>query len=361
MTYAAQAPTESNSINEYWTHIVTDTDSIDPAARELYAEAIVIDGLNTSRWGVESVFSDLRTGGVTAINATCALWEGFEDAMDSLAAWFGWFDEFSDHIRHVRTVADIREAKAAGRTGIIFGWQNATPVENDIRRFQLFYELGVRIVQLTYNERNLFGNGCWERTDEGLSKIGRAAVREMNRVGILIDLSHVGDRTVLETIDHSEHPVSFTHANARSEHASPRNKTDEAIRSLVARGGVVGANSFPHFFPARFESTLDDFLDSIDYLVQMVGIDHVAIGTDFCMAQPRSWFEWINSSHGKRPDMEVPYSPDPYHHLRGFNDPTEFVNVAAGLLQRGYPPDGVRQVLGENWLRVFARVWHDDA
>ena len=165
---------------------------------------------------------------------------------------------------------------------------------------------------------------------------------------------------MLETIDCSQQPVCFTHANARSEHNSPRNKTDEAIRRLVARGGVVGVNAFPHFFPKRFESGLDDYIDSIDYLVQMIGVDHVAIGTDFCMEQPHSWFKWINSSHGMRP-IEFPYSPDPYHHLRGLNDPTEVVNLAAGLLHRGYLPDDIRKVLGKNWLRLFSQVWSDES
>ena len=215
------------------------------AARRLFDDAVVIDGLDTSNWGDEQIFRDLRDGGVTAVNATCAIWEGFEEALANITAWLRWFEDHADYIRPVRRVADIHAAKAEGRAGIILGWQNAAPVGNDVRRFRLFHALGVRIVQLTYNERNLFGNGCWERHDDGLSVLGLAAIREMNRLGILIDLSHVGDRTVLETIEHSEQPVAFTHANARSQTDYPRNKTDEAIRALTGRGGVVGANAFP--------------------------------------------------------------------------------------------------------------------
>ena len=141
--------------------------------------------------GEERIFRDLRDGGVRAVNATTAIWEGFQETLDITSSWLRWFSDYADYIRPVRRVADIHAAKAEGRTGIILGWQNATPVENDVRRFRLFHELGVRIVQLTYNERNLFGDGCWERTDEGLSRIGLAAIREMNQLGILIDLSHV--------------------------------------------------------------------------------------------------------------------------------------------------------------------------
>ena len=340
------------------------TDEVSPPAAELYASSVVIDGLDTSRWGSETVFRSLRDGGVTAINATTAIWEGFEAAMDNLARWFMWFEQYSEYIRPVRSVADIYAAKKEGRTGVIFGWQNATPVEDDIERFRLFHQLGVRIAQLTYNERNLFGNGCWERTDEGLSRIGQAAVCEMNRLGILIDLSHCGDRTTLETIESSERPCAITHAIARSQYLCsdfmrPRLKSDEAIRRLAERAGVVGASSFPNFFPNAFDSTLGDFLDAIDYLVDMVGIEHVGIGNDFCMEQPRSWFDWLLASHGKRPNPEPASFPQPYRHLRGLDGPKEFVNVTEGLLRRGYSPDDVRKLLGENWLRLFGRVWCD--
>ena len=329
----------------------------DAAARRLFDASVVIDGLDTSRWGDEQIFRALRDGGVTAVNATSAIWEGFEATMDSTAAWLGWFDEYADYIRPVRTVADIQAAKSEGRTGIILGWQNATPVENDVRRFRLFHALGVRIVQLTYNERNLFGDGCWELNDAGLSRIGQAAIREMNQLGILIDLSHVGDRTVLETIGHSEQPVAFTHANARSQLDHPRNKTDEAIRAVVSSGGVIGANAFPGHHAKAYDSTLDDYLDAVDYLVQMVGVDYVAIGTDFCMGRSRAWFRWIAASHGREPFRAQSETPEPYRHLRGFAGPLEFVNVAGGLLRRGYEEDGVRKILGENWLRLFGQVW----
>lgn len=282
--------------------------------------------------------------------------------------WLKWFVDYAEYIRPVRCLADIHAAKHEGRTGVILGWQNATPVENDVRRFRLFHALGVRIVQLTYNERNLFGDGCWELNGGGLSHVGRTAVREMNKLGILIDLSHVGDRTVLETIEHSEQPVAFTHANARSQYDHPRNKTDDAIRALTARGGVVGANAIPGHHPNGYESTLEDYLETVDYLVQMVGVDHVAIGTDFCMGRTREWFAWIGASHGRGPSPVPPHFlngrnmevPQPYRALHGFSSPLEFVNVADGLLRRGYDEDATCKILGGNWLRLFGHVWGAD-
>ena len=328
---------------------------------ELFRSSIAIDGLDTSRWGRKAVYRDLKLGGVTAINATIAIWDDFHSTMGHITNWLRWFDEYNEFIRPVHSVADIEAAKEEGRCGVIFGWQNATPIENDIGRLALFHRLGVRIIQLTYNERNLLGNGCYERTDDGLSKFGQAAIREMNRVGILIDLSHTGDRTVMETIEHSELPVAFTHANARSQFDHPRNKTDEAIRNLVARGGVIGANAFPMFFERAFDSTLDDYLDAIEYLLDMVGDDHVAVGTDFCQEQPHEFFEWLFTTQGTIPAASVHYTPEPYRHLHGLEGTRQFENIPAGLSARGLSDETVRKIIGGNWLRLFSQVWEGKA
>ena len=159
---------------------------------------------------------------------------------------------YDDILIPVKTAADILQAKQEGKVGVILGWQNASPIENHLSRFDLFHTLGVRIIQITYNERNLLGNGCYERRDEGLTNFGIDAIKEMNRLGILIDLSHVGDHTTLEAIELSEKPVAITHANARAFVNHVRNKTDEALLLLVEKGGVIGANAFPAFFDNTF-------------------------------------------------------------------------------------------------------------
>jgi membrane dipeptidase len=322
-----------------------------------FSDAIVIDGLDTSKWGRETVYRALRDGGVTAINATVAIWDDYESTLHTITKYLEWFDEFDQLIRPIKTVDDIHKAKAENRTGIIFGWQNATPIGNDLTRLKLFHELGVRVIQLTYNERNLLGNGCYERTDDGLSNFGLAAVSEMNRLGILIDLSHVGDRTTLDAIENSNQPVAITHANARSHINHPRSKTDEAIKLLVDRGGVIGANGFPMFFENGFDTGLDEYIDAIDYLVQMVGIDHVGIGTDFCTEQPRSFFDWIFASQGNIPAPNVPFTPEPYTHLEGFESQADWSNVQERLLARNYSEADTKKILGENWLKLFGQVW----
>ena len=326
-------------------------------ADRVYDESIVIDGLNVSRWENPAVYRSLQAGGVTAINATIAIWEGFRETLDNIARWPARFREHSDTLLQAHTAEDIVRAKSDGRTAIIFGWQNASPIENDLDRLALFHALGVRIVQITYNERNLLGNGCYERTDDGLSNFGLDAVREMNELGVLIDLSHVGDRTTIETIEVSEKPVAFTHANARAFVNHVRNKPDDALRLLAEKGGVVGANAWPTFLRKGYESDLGDYADAIDDLVERVGIDHVGIGTDFCQDQPHSFFQWLFAQQGTK-ERRIPMAiPDPHYHPQDFETPDKMPGLASELLRRGYTRADVSQVLGGNWLRLFRQVW----
>ena len=331
----------------------------DSTAQQIYDEATVIDALNVSNWKSPAVYQSLKAGSVTAINATITVWEGYQETMDNIAAWLRRFQDYSDAVVPARTVDEILAAKREGKTGVILGWQNASPIGNDLDRLALFHALGVRIIQITYNERNLLGNGCYERTDEGLSGFGMDAVKEMNRLGILVDLSHVGDRTTLDAIEVSDQPVSFTHANARSLFNHVRNKTDDALRLLVEKGGVVGANAFPSFLPNGYDSTLEDYVDSIDDLVERVGIDHVGIGTDFTQDQPHAFFDWLFAQQGtkyRRPAVDV---PDPLVHPRDMETPDKFPNIAKALLNRGYKAEDVSKILGGNWLKLFKQVWRE--
>ena len=182
----------------------------------------------------------------------------------------------------------------------------------------------------------------------------------MNALGILIDLFHVGDRTTLETIEISDQPVAFTHANARSFVEHVRNKTDEDLNLLAQRGGVVGANAFPVFLRKGYESTLSDYVDAIDDLVERVGIEHVGVGTDFCQHQPHSFFQWIFAQQGTRYGTRPVPIPDPHFHPQDFETPDRFPNLATELLRRGYGEGDVSNILGGNWLRLFREVWGDD-
>ena len=205
------------------------------------------------------------------------------------------------------------------------------------------------------------GSGCYERRDDGLSNFGIDAVREMNRAGILIDLSHVGDRTTLETTELSEKPVACTHANARSYCDVPRNKTDEALKLIADKGGVLGATCIKTFLRNGAESTLEDYIDAIHHLVELVGVDHVGIGTDFTQDQPPSFWRYIGSQQGTKfpstfADGSVDYAEVELY-PKGFETPDEMPNIAVALMGRGYNEGEVVKVLGGNWLRLFREVW----
>ncbi len=330
-------------------------------ARKIYDEAIVIDGLSISNWESDAVFRRLRTGNITAINATVATWENFVQTMAHLSAWMRRFRERND-ILQVKETADIYTAKEQGKTGIILSFQNASPIENELDRLGLFLALGVRVIQLTYHETNLLGSGCWERTDGGLSNFGVDAVREMNRLGIVIDLSHVGPKTTMDAIEMSEQPVAITHANARSFCGHPRNKEEDALKLLAEKGGVVGATSFANFLPRGFDSTVEDFVDAIDDMVERVGIDHVAIGTDSTHDQPLEFWHYIGSQQGTKfpstfADGSVPYTELSFQ-PKGIDSPAEFPNLAEALVNRGYSAEDITRLLGGNWMNLFERVWN---
>ena len=328
------------------------------AQGSIYDDSIVIDGLNVSNWDSRAVYDSLSNGRVTAINATIAVWEGFHETLDNTSAWMRRFRDQSHVLSQIRTADDILRAKEQGKVGVALGWQNASPIENHLERLELFHQFGVRVIQIVYNERNLVGNGCFERVDDGLSSFGVDVVREMDRLGILIDLSHVGDQTTLEAIELSENPVACTHANARSFFDHVRNKTDDALKLLAEKGGVVGANAFPPFLRNEWESTLSDYVDAIDDLVERIGIDHVGIGTDYTQDQSRDFFRWLLSRQGTIPQEEWLASfPDPVIHPTGMETPDKLSAVSRELQARGYSDEDIEKVLGGNFLRLFRQVW----
>jgi membrane dipeptidase len=334
----------------------------------------VIDALDVSVMD-RAHLQHMRDGGVTAANHTITLGDGhdFREAVDRIVALDDHLAANADLARRVTSVAEIRAAKRDGVVGLVYGFQNATPFEGDERLVRVFASLGLRIVQLAYMTANLLADGCLEPRNAGLTEFGRAVTRELNRARILVDLSHVGDRSTLEAIDASEAPVAFTHANARSLSPSPRNKTDEAIRALAARGGVIGFSSLPSFVSEDpRDANLERYLDHIDHTVQLVGLAHVGLGLDFVEGhvpgslQPRAP-RWggANLPAGSaglasmlperlRGDaatlLYLPYA-------EGIRASGDLPNVTEGLLRRGYSDAAVEAILGGNWMRLFERVW----
>lgn len=298
----------------------------------------------------------MHAGGLTAANCTCCVWEGFTDTMRNVAAWKAWISENDDLLIPVMTTGDIERAKAEGKVGIILGWQNISAIEDQLSYLRLFWELGVRVVQLTYNTQNLAGSGCWESRDNGLSDFGRQAIDEMNLLGILIDLSHVGSRTSREAIVYSKKPLVYTHVCPSALHSHVRNKSDEELRFIVDKGGFVGVATFPPFLPKESDSSVDDCVAVVEYIVNLVGEDNVGIGTDFTQNQSADWFDWLKRDKGYARWLvedrgTVASMPICFETL------DKRANLTAAMEARGWSEPRIRKVLGENWMRVYQNAW----
>jgi membrane dipeptidase len=321
----------------------------------LHERLLVVDGLVVSKWGPD-IFQALRDGGLTAVNATCAVWENARATLDGIAQWLGWFDRHPDLIMPVRTTADIARARDTRRTGIILGFQNTSPIEDRLAYLALYKQLGVGIIQLTYNTQNLVGCGCYESRDSGLSDFGRDVVAEMNRVGIAIDLSHVGPKTSDDAIEASRDPVVFSHVVPAELKAHPRTKETRQLRAVADRGGLVGVTMFPPFLPRGPASTVDDYAGIIEWAVDRCGEDHVAYGTDFTQGHGDVFFEWITRDKGDgRPLTTFGEVQNP----RGFERIEQTPNLVAALERRRWPATRIEKVMGLNWVAYLRRAWHE--
>ncbi len=319
----------------------------------LHESAIVFDGLIVSNWSRE-VFDDMRRGGLTGANCTCSVWEGFHDTMVNIGQWNRWFREFDDLIVKARTTADIHRAKEQDRTAVILGFQNTSAFEDRLEFIEIFKDAGIGIVQMTYNTQNLVGSGCYESTDSGLSDFGREVVAEMNRVGILCDLSHVGSVTSRDVIETSAKPVAYSHCLPAGLKAHPRNKSDEELRFIAERGGFVGVTMFPPFLRRGPESTVDDYIEAIDYVIDIAGEDSVGIGTDFTQGHGEPFFNWITHDKGYARRLtefgEIKFP-------EGFSSIRDFPNLAVAMERAGWTEARIRKILGLNWLRLLDEVW----
>ena len=319
----------------------------------LHESTIVIDGLIIADFK-RDVFEDMRRGGITAANCTCSVWENFRGSMDNVARWKRHFNDNADLITQVHATADIHRAKSEGKTGIILGWQNITGIEDQIGFLQIFKELGIGVMQIAYNTQNLVGSGCYEKHDSGLSEFGHEVIAEMNRVGILCDLSHVGARTSEDVIRASSRPVAYSHCLPAGLKQHPRNKSDEQLRFIAERGGFVGVTMFPPFLKRGPASTVDDYVEAIEYCIAIAGEDQVGIGTDFTQGYGRDFFEWITHDKGyarKLTDFGEVINPE------GIRTIGEMPNLTAAMQRRGWREGRIRKVIGENWLRLLGEVW----
>ena len=325
-------------------------------AATLHRESIVIDGLNASHFLEPKILDRLEAGGVTTVHATVAAWHDLPETMALIAAHQALLRRFADRIMAVRETADIHRAKGTGRVGILLGFQGTDPIEDNLQMLAVYRDLGIKIMQLTYNATNRVGSGYRVPEDHGLTAFGRDVIAEMNRLGILIDLSHCGDRTTNEAIEASRRPVAVTHANSRRFSNQARNKAPETLRALADRGGMVGAMAFPLVLTGQPKANLEHYLRAIEDLVDLVGIDHVGLGPDFMEEMPRDVMS--QALAGFDDDTAARFFSA--QKTEGFGSVSETPNVTAGLLARGWSPEDVRKVVGGNWLRFYEESWTPD-
>ena len=315
----------------------------------------LIDGLQYANWS-EKVFRQMRQGGVDAVHVTITYHETFRETVLQIEAWNRWFERFPDLIFQGRTAADVTRARDTGRTAIFFGSQNPSCIEDDIGLVEVLHTLGLRFMQLTYNNQSLLATGCYEAEDGGLTRMGREVVAEMNRVGLVVDMSHSGERSTLEAIAQSTRPIAITHANPASWHPALRNKSDTVLKALAESGGMLGFSVYPHHLKGGSACTLDSFCEMVARTADLMGVERIGIGTDLCQDQPDSVVEWMRTGRWtRRIDYgEGSASAPGFPPMPGwFHDNRDFGTVAGGLRAAGMSEKEVAAVMGGNWLRFF--------
>jgi microsomal dipeptidase-like Zn-dependent dipeptidase len=314
-----------------------------------------IDGLQYANWS-EKIFRQLRAGGVDAIHVTIAYHENFRETVLNFERWNRWFEDYPDLIMKGQWAGDVDIARETGRTAVFFGFQNPSPIEDDIGLVEILHTLGARFMQLSYNNQSLLATGCYEAEDAGITRMGRQVIKEMNRVGLVIDMSHSGDRSTIEAAQISERPITITHANPFEWSPALRNKTDAVIQAVVAGGGMLGFSLYPHHLKGKSDCSLQSFCDMIARAAEKYGAESLGIGSDLCQDQPDSIVEWMRVGRwSKEPDYgegsaAAPgFPPMP----RWFRDNRDFGNIATGLKATGLSEVEISGIMGGNWYRFF--------
>lgn len=314
-----------------------------------------IDCLQYCNWSKET-FRELRDGGLDAVHVTIAYHEMFRETVANIETWNNLFERHSDLIMPGRWASDVTAARESNRTAIFFGFQNCSPIEDDIGLVEVVHTLGARFMQLSYNNQSLLATGCYEAEDPGLTRMGKGVVREMNRVGLVVDMSHSAERSTLDAIETSERPIAITHANPSFWHPALRNKSDDVLKALGQSGGMIGLSLYPHHLKDGPECTLESFCEMALRLADLMGPEHIGIGSDLCRGQPDSVVEWMRTGRwskevdygeGSKGNAGFPAQPE------FFRSSADFPGLAGGLVKSGFSADEADGIVGGNWLRFF--------
>jgi membrane dipeptidase len=341
-----------------------------------YREAIVIDGLGgpgglgtePDAGLTEQELKDTRESGVTCAHitvgsvGTTAPDTAFMSTVRGIAFWEREIERNSDTLSRVRTVTDISKAKKARRTGLIYGLQDGVAFETDLSRLESLHALGLRVVQPTYNRRNLLGDGCLEPANAGLSRNGITAIERLNELGILVDLSHCGRQTAADAIRVSKKPVAFTHTGCQALADHPRNRTDAELRAVAEKGGVSGIYFMPYLSEGR-QPTAADIVRHLEHMVQVAGEDHVSIGTDGNISPTvvdDKYKEAFAKDTRERREAGIaaPWETEEgYLFATELNTPRRLATLAMMLADRRHNATRIEKILGGNLLRVFRDTW----
>jgi membrane dipeptidase len=344
-----------------------DTDGVSDQARELYARALILDCNSAppfaERLPLPQADLDLvRGSGINVIKLSLGgINSDFAHTVGAIGQVEQLIEVHPDYFTQVRVPADLLRAKREGKLGIILSFESADMLGGQLGSLELFRNLGVRVMQLSYNRKSPFAAGVMEPDGGGLTALGRDAVREMNRLGIVIDLSHANPATTADVLALSVKPPVMTHAGCAAVHAHPRTKTDEQLRALAAKGGVVGIFDLPYLTASPRQPTVDDYMAHLEHALAVAGEDHVGIGSDVGIepfdTSAKGMAEFAQQEEERRAaGLAAPEEDRPLY-VVGMNKPRRIEVIADRLLQRGHSAAVTEKVIGGNFARVFGQIW----
>ena len=317
-----------------------------------------IDNLQYCNWS-RKIFEINRSAGLDAVHATIVYHEDFDELQLEIKKWEKLFHENSDLIFLGKNFHDIDKANKENKTAIFFGFQNCSPIEDDINLVEKVHELGCRFMQLTYNNQSLLATGCYEKVDSGVTNFGREVIREMNRVGLVVDMSHSSEKSTLDAIELSEKPIAITHANPSFWHPAKRNKSSDLLKILSDSGGMLGLSLYPHHLKDNTNCTLDSFCEMVAKTAEIMDVKKIGIGSDLCLDHPDTVVEWMrngswskskNYGEGSKNKPGFPKQPDWFLDARGF------LNIEKGLKKIGFSDTETHGILGNNWYNFYKSI-----
>ncbi len=317
-----------------------------------------IDNLQYCKWTRE-VFQINREAKLDAVHVTIVYHEDYNELLNKIKEWETFFKKNSDIIFLGKSFKDIEKANKENKTAIFFGFQNCSPIEDDIGLVEKVHEHGCRFMQLTYNNQSLLATGCYEKLDSGVTNFGKEVIKEMNRVGIVIDMSHSAEKSTYDAIEISEKPIAITHANPFFWHQAKRNKSDQLLKTLSDNDGMLGLSLYPHHLKDNTNCTLESFCEMTARTAELMGVEKIGIGSDLCLNQPDSVVEWMrngtwaknkNYGEGSKNKSGFPKQPKWFEDARGFK------NLENGLKKVGFNEKEINGILGNNWFNFYKKI-----